>query len=105
MMPSACSPQTPDVSIATGTTSTPEMMPAYLTTFRDSAAAAAEPAWTLLARKWDTANVSGYVASHRRLAQGNYYSNSTSNPATRNDKQLTIPYRNINAFLAFFPAG
>ena len=70
--PSACSPQTPDVSTATGTKSTPEIMSAYLATFRDSAAAA-EPACTLLARRWDAAYVSGQVASHakhRPLDQG-----------------------------------
>ena len=63
---SACSPQTPDVSMANGTKSTPAMMSAYFCDFLTSAAAAAEPAWMLLAWTYDAAYVLGQVASQAR---------------------------------------
>ena len=62
----ACSPQTPDVSIATGKKSTPAIMSAYFCIFFVSAVAAADPACVLLDCKCDTANVSGQVASQAR---------------------------------------
>ena len=69
----ACSPQTPDVSMATGTKSTPEMISAYFCFFFASAAAAAKPACVLLAWMCDVAYVSGQVTSqarHRPLLHG-----------------------------------
>ena len=69
----ACSPQTPDVSMATGTKSTPEMISAYFCFFFASAAAAAKPACVLLAWMCDIAYVSGQVTSqarHRPLLHG-----------------------------------
>ena len=63
---SACSPQTPDVSMATGTKSMPVMTSAYFCCFFLSAAVAAEPACVLLECTWDNANVSWQVASHAR---------------------------------------
>ena len=68
----ACSLQTPDVSMATGTKSTPEMISAYFCFFFASAAAA-KPACVLLAWMCDIAYVSGQVTSqarHRPLLHG-----------------------------------
>ena len=62
----ACSPQVPDVSIATGVKSTPAVMSAYFCDFAASAAAAADPARLLFIRACDSAKVFGQVASHAR---------------------------------------
>ena len=61
-----CLPQTPDILIASGTKSTPEMMSLYFNVSLTSAVATAEPASLLLATKWLEANVSGHVASQAR---------------------------------------
>ena len=64
--PSACSPQTPDISMANGTKSTPATMSEYFCVFLTSAAAAAEPAWMLLAWTYDVAYVLEQVSSQAR---------------------------------------
>jgi len=66
----ACSPQVPDVLIAKGKISTPVVKSEYFCDIIASIVAAAEPARVLLARSWDTTNVSGKVASDARQRSG-----------------------------------